>query len=78
MISGKCPFISWSYLGRGYIGVQGESNKASGLGVSGRNFFTDGIGVRGVTSDTDGSAGVRGIGSTGVWGSSSRTGYSGV
>ena len=57
-------------------GVVGEGLGSNYAGVLGRN--PSGTGVRGEGSDQAEVAGVRGIGKTGVWGSSATTGYSGV
>jgi hypothetical protein len=57
-------------------GVVGDGKGSSGAGVLGRN--SGGEGVRGEGSTQAEVAGVRGLGKTGVWGSSSTTGYSGV
>ncbi len=60
--------------GHGTVGI----GKGGHAGVLGRNLNTNGIGVQGVTNNTDGLAGVKGEGSTGVWGVSSKTSFSGV
>src|SRR5829696_3108580 len=71
----------------GYSGVYGQHTGTSGYGVVGdgkggsagvlgRN--SGGEGVRGEGSTQAEVAGVRGIGKTGMWGSSAATGYSGV
>ena len=57
-------------------GVVGQASNHNGPGVLGRN--SGGEGVRGEGSTQAEVAGVRGLGKTGVWGSSSATGYSGV
>ena len=63
------------HTGTAGYGVVGDG-KGNGAGVVGRN--SGGEGVRGEGSTTAEVAGVRGLGKTGVWGSSSATGYSGV
>lgn len=71
----------------GYSGVYGQHSgslgygvvgdgKGGSAGVLGRN--SGGEGVRGEGSTQAEVAGVRGLGKTGMWGSSSVTGYSGV
>lgn len=62
------------HTGQGY-GVVGDGAGSNGAGVLGRN--PTGHGVRGEGSNQAEVAGVRGLGKTGVWGSSSTTGYSG-
>jgi hypothetical protein len=57
-------------------GVVGDGQGASYAGVLGRN--PDGTGVWGEGSKEAETAGVRGLGKTGVWGSSSAPGRSGV
>jgi hypothetical protein len=57
-------------------GVVGDGLGPDYAGVLGRN--PSGTGIRGEGSDQAEVAGVRGIGKTGVWGSSATTGYSGV
>jgi hypothetical protein len=58
------------------FGIVGDGKGEAGAGVLGRN--SGGEGVRGEGSTQAEVAGVRGLGKTGVWGSSSATGYSGV
>ncbi|MGH3145598.1 MAG: hypothetical protein ACRDTR_07325 [Rubrobacter sp.] len=64
------------HTGSAGYGLVGDGKGSGGAGVLGRN--NNGTGVRGEGSTTAEVAGVRGLGSTGVWGSSSRTGYSGL
>ena len=63
------------HAGTAGYGVVGDG-KGNGAGVVGRN--SGGEGVRGEGSTAAEVAGVRGLGKTGVWGSSSAAGYSGV
>jgi hypothetical protein len=58
------------------FGVVGDGGGAGRAGVLGRN--PDGTGVRGEGSNQAEVAGVRGLGKTGVWGSTGVSGYSGV
>jgi hypothetical protein len=60
--------------GYGTIGV----GKGDDAGVAGRNFDKDGLGVHGVAHDTQGLAGVKGEGITGVWGLTRTDSHSGV
>jgi hypothetical protein len=60
--------------GYGTVGI-GTGGDAGALG---RNLDKDGLGVHGETNNTDGLAGVKGEGVTGVWGLSSTTGHAGV
>ncbi len=57
-------------------GVVGDGRGSNYAGVWGRN--PGGTGVQGEGSTTAEVAGVRGLGKTGVWGSSAASGYSGV
>jgi len=58
----------------GTTGVWGQSNAGDGgIGVRGEDFQRRGTRVRG-----EGGTGVKGEGDTGVWGSSSKSGHSGV
>ena len=57
-------------------GVVGDGRGSAYAGVLGRN--ANGTGVRGEGSTQAEVAGVRGLGKTGVWGSSSVSGYEGV
>ncbi len=89
-VKGEGPTGVWGVSSRDtFSGVYGEHKGTAGhgtvgigkgghAGVLGRNLNTNGIGVQGVTNNTDGLAGVKGEGSTGVWGASSRTSHSGV
>ncbi len=66
--------------------VDGTNNAQSGVGVEGNSTGVEGTGVRGAAHKfgvrgvglISGGTGVKGEGDTGVWGSSSRTSYSGV
>ena len=87
-VEGRGDTGAWGISSRtGYSGVYGQHTGSSGFGVVGdgtggsagvlgRN--SSGEGVRGEGSNQAEVAGVRGLGKTGVWGSSSAFGYSGV
>jgi hypothetical protein len=67
--------VAGAHAGTNGYGVVGDG-KGPASGVLGRN--SAGTGVRGEGSTTAEVAGVRGLGKTGVWGSTAVTGYSGV
>src|SRR5215217_1248982 len=64
-------------LGEGVHGIQGNGTGASGVGVLGRNSAGEDGQGEGSTQAED-VAGVRGLGKTGVWGSSFTSGRAGV
>jgi hypothetical protein len=79
-VHGKSPKTGYGAITGEHTGTSGYGviglGKGSSAGVIGRS--PGGTGVRGEGSTTAEVAGVRGLGKTGVWGSSSATGYSGL